>query len=986
MNNPPNSNRWGLSIYALTKNSEGGCLVLKRADKVKSSPGKWDLPGGKVVVGESLDEALRREVREETGLGVELGVWAGAGSFEMAGTTVAFIILEARSAGGDVHLSPEHADYRWVSAPALLELEMCPYFNAFVEDYCRTRGYTRPRQGATNQKPEPVSTAWLEEQVRRYEKKLPVYRKFANKVEDMLKEVTGPICPMAQVQVRVKSVASFAEKILRKNKYTDPLAEITDLCGARVVTQIKPEAEAASQCIKELFEIDKENSQEDTLSRLGAKEFGYRSVHYVVQLKRDKFPGLREDFYAIKAEIQVRTILQHGWSDIGHDRLYKGGFHVPSHWQREGARLAAALESADDSFARLVQGLEAYRSNFGAYLKPEEIQREMETVRAVLRHDPDNASLAHRLARLAISREDWTEAIKVGREFQKQYPKRMTAELFCCLGAALCQLHKHSPASHKFQEGRTCFRKAVAVEPQSVEARVRLAETAADEKERLELFNEAFHIDPLDPAVLSGYVRQKILVERSTAFVPLLRPSLEAAIAKCQMQVDVGVNIPHALYWIAGFRLLLGTEHEWTCLDALAQAVKRTDTISMLDSMIEVADALAKLEPERRDAKCALRMLLVARQALGMRRAPSADVGDQRLKRLTGPRLAPIRGPVVIVAGGCDPALQEKLVSYRELLRQSFADFTGTIVSGGTVQGISGLVGELGQEFNDRICTVGYHPATLPPDKTATLDERYMELRSTDGEKEFSALEPLQNWIDLLLSGIQPKDVRVVGINGGRIAAFEYRLAWALGAQVAVVRNSGREADEIQQGIRANEFDGMLVVPEDALTLRAFLHGGAGTAAPFTPDQHERLARLGHAKFLEENRHKHPDRAMRPWDELDPDLKDSNLGQVAYMTKTLQAVGYVLEPLTGRPPKPQFSRDEIELMARMEHGRWNLERIQGGWQHAKERDPVKKLSPHLVAWEQLPDSVKDWDRKAVLRFPHLLAEAGFQVVRRSAVE
>ena len=49
----------------------GRVLVVKRANEPLK--GEWSLPGGVVKVGEGLEEAICREVREETGLGVEVG-------------------------------------------------------------------------------------------------------------------------------------------------------------------------------------------------------------------------------------------------------------------------------------------------------------------------------------------------------------------------------------------------------------------------------------------------------------------------------------------------------------------------------------------------------------------------------------------------------------------------------------------------------------------------------------------------------------------------------------------------------------------------------------------------------------------------------------------------------------------------------------------------------------------------------------------------
>ncbi|UDI79058.1 NUDIX hydrolase [Staphylococcus taiwanensis] len=54
-------------VYALIQNEEGNVLLVHNTDG-----GGWSLPGGKVKYGETLVEALKREVREETGLAIEV--------------------------------------------------------------------------------------------------------------------------------------------------------------------------------------------------------------------------------------------------------------------------------------------------------------------------------------------------------------------------------------------------------------------------------------------------------------------------------------------------------------------------------------------------------------------------------------------------------------------------------------------------------------------------------------------------------------------------------------------------------------------------------------------------------------------------------------------------------------------------------------------------------------------------------------------------
>ena len=50
---------------------DGRALIVRRAHEPRK--GEWSLPGGMLHLGESLADAVRREVREETGLEIELG-------------------------------------------------------------------------------------------------------------------------------------------------------------------------------------------------------------------------------------------------------------------------------------------------------------------------------------------------------------------------------------------------------------------------------------------------------------------------------------------------------------------------------------------------------------------------------------------------------------------------------------------------------------------------------------------------------------------------------------------------------------------------------------------------------------------------------------------------------------------------------------------------------------------------------------------------
>ncbi|UYN94254.1 MAG: NUDIX domain-containing protein [Enhydrobacter sp.] len=88
---------------------------------LRNARGEWDLPGGRPDPGEDHRAALEREVREETGLAVEVGAALDAHLFEvLPGRFVRILPFACRlQAMGDVVLGPEHLEARWLPLAAL---------------------------------------------------------------------------------------------------------------------------------------------------------------------------------------------------------------------------------------------------------------------------------------------------------------------------------------------------------------------------------------------------------------------------------------------------------------------------------------------------------------------------------------------------------------------------------------------------------------------------------------------------------------------------------------------------------------------------------------------------------------------------------------------------------------------------------------------------------------------------------------------------
>lgn len=242
----------------------------------------------------------------------------------------------------------------------------------------------------------------------------------------------------------------------------------------------------------------------------------------------------------------------------------------------------------------------------------------------------------------------------------------------------------------------------------------------------------------------------------------------------------------------------------------------------------------------------------------------------------------------------------------------------------------------------------------------------------------------LHCWQDILAAGIKPADVQVLGFGGGEIAAFEYRLALALGATVGVASGTGGAADELLKDSLWSAMPGLRLfpLPSDAKTLRAFV---VPDGFKFDPGVLDVMAREFHARYLAGNVKKIRPETLKPWDYLPDTYKKANREQAAYAIRILETAGFGVRKAQGQPVIFKgFEPEEIELMAQLEHGRWTIERLREGWRPGPRNDD-KKLHNCLVAWSEdkvLTEEMKGYDRTAVGAFPEILAKAGLEVYRK----
>jgi class 3 adenylate cyclase/tetratricopeptide (TPR) repeat protein len=371
------------------------------------------------------------------------------------------------------------------------------------------------------------------------------------------------------------------------------------------------------------------------------------------------------------------------------------------------------------------------------------------------------------------------------------------------LGVAMCKVHRDDPRGADYRSGQAYLERAAAQGDTDAIASLAGTWKGIDDTKVRDLYRRASELDPADPYPLGNLLEYEVQAAGDLSPVEEMREQIAAAIERCHEQAAAGQNLPWAYYDLGKLRLFLGLEYE--SLEAYAKAVDLSPAAFMVET------SLASLQ----------RLSAVADRVQGL--AWSRDLLALAIRAKFGEEDAPdgsIAPPVVVLAGGASSEEEEKIGAIRTVLVEAFRDFRGTVISGGTRGGVSGLAGDLSERYPNTVRTVGYLPRIVPA--AAEPDGRYKELRRTEAWS-FSPLEPLTYWGDLLDTGIRPTNVKLIGMGGGRVAAAEYTIGLSLGATVGLIRGSGRAADEILSDGHWSSAKRMIPLTPDIETLHSFL-------------------------------------------------------------------------------------------------------------------------------------------------------------------
>lgn len=132
-----------VTVYGAIFNEKGEVLIVRRAPH-DMHPNMWELPGGSLEYGEKVDEAVKREVKEEVGLDVKVRypvlVHSGM-STRIPDKQVVRIAFDCKlfDITQPIQLSPDHVEHRWMSLEEKDNITM----SEFLADMMKNSSFLR---------------------------------------------------------------------------------------------------------------------------------------------------------------------------------------------------------------------------------------------------------------------------------------------------------------------------------------------------------------------------------------------------------------------------------------------------------------------------------------------------------------------------------------------------------------------------------------------------------------------------------------------------------------------------------------------------------------------------------------------------------------------------------------------------------------------------------------------------------------------------
>ncbi len=168
-----------------------------------------------------------------------------------------------------------------------------------------------------------------------YEKKHNLYQSFTELLSALLRAAISGIKPYPIIEARIKEFGSFYDKYQKwlhdPSRKIKDISDITDLAGLRIICYSLGDMEKVKEIIYELSQqkqlklIKPSGKKADSFGGVAVnKDFGYIAYHYDVSFcgERLKLPEYK-NMKGLRAEIQITTIMHHGWAKLEHGLRYK---------------------------------------------------------------------------------------------------------------------------------------------------------------------------------------------------------------------------------------------------------------------------------------------------------------------------------------------------------------------------------------------------------------------------------------------------------------------------------------------------------------------------------------------------------------------------------------------------------------------------------------------------------------------------------------
>lgn len=118
-------------VAAVIRNEDNKILIAQRNLK-KSQGGLWEFPGGKIELGETREQAIVREIKEEMNIEIEVEKYLAEKVFEYPEKTINLIALKCIIINGKITLN-EHEDARWINKNELTNYNFAPADRFIIE-------------------------------------------------------------------------------------------------------------------------------------------------------------------------------------------------------------------------------------------------------------------------------------------------------------------------------------------------------------------------------------------------------------------------------------------------------------------------------------------------------------------------------------------------------------------------------------------------------------------------------------------------------------------------------------------------------------------------------------------------------------------------------------------------------------------------------------------------------------------------------------